>query len=469
MVNVLEVDEVESIEVDRPLNETQVKGAAETEKQTGTMVQTSLPEFGLAGNQIDRTLSSHGARPQIFIDRRGAAAISIEGFEFIELLGKGGEGEVWKARRSDTDQMVAIKIFNRSDFLGDQAEFNQQRAMAEHLALQLGGEGSPFVSISGSGRARDERPYIVMNLMDHERVWKPMINRVFKSNGPAQPATLQVSLDQYVEVFEETVRSSWFLAGVLQKVHDLGLIHRDIKPDNMAFGEATGTIAIAKDGKDFDGKAFNRDDQMKVKNADGEIEKRDHRRSKLLDTGIMARWREEPNNSHRMAEDFKKFQKTVPMVSREKSTMVIGTPSFTPPEAYEGEQGPWSDQYSFALSMYEMLTGYNPRSRDTQGSYSKIPSLWDALPQEFLEKMKDPSFTVLGMPATSVVYLLSEIIEQGTDLEYSKRHKDMGQMADLLSECIVQDDAILATVPQALREMMKKALREQGMAQKSAA
>lgn len=439
---------------------TAIQANVETAKDSGTVIQTSLPKFGLAGSATDRTLTSHG-HPSLTPHPSKSIRPTVEGYELSELLGKGGEGEVWKAVRTDTGQELAVKVFNRSDYVGHDADFNNQRALAEHLAKQFSGDGSPFVSLSGAGHAQDGRPYIVMNLMDNDRVWKPSLRRMFTNEGATVQGKLQVDVKEYIAVFEETVRTSWFLAGVLNKMHGFGLVHRDIKPDNLVFGESTGTISFSKDrNKDFDGSGFDKEAAERDYNGEDEVEAHDFRRSKLLDTGIVARWRETPNSGHRMSADFRKFHASIPMVQREATDHVIGTPAFTPPEAFAGEGGPWSDQYSFALSMYEMLTGFNPRAKDTKDSHTKMPTLWEALPEEFLKKMKDPNFKVLGMPATSVVYLLSEIIEQGTELEYSKRHRDMGQMADLLSECVAQDEVVWATLPQSVRDMLKRQMKQ---------
>jgi serine/threonine protein kinase len=428
-------------------------------------LSAELPDSGLPGHQLERTRTSYGP-PQLSKGHpaRPGTQVSIDGFEMLKLLKKGGEGEVWEVRDVHTDRSLAIKIFNRSDYVyDDKSAFHQQRALNEHVANNL----SSVLGINGWGELADGRPYIVMNRMDHNRGCKEVILECFESPGPAQPAKLRVPIEQFIQVFEEGVRTMAHLATPLHGLHQIGIVHRDIKPDNIMFGEATGVISVNKDPRnDFDGKPFRKEDAFQPKQ-DDVIKHFDYRRAKLLDLGISERWTDTVVNKEQQREDFKKFQASCPMVSRAPTDRVTGTPAFTPKECYTGEQGPWSDQYSFALAFYEFFTGCNPRALDNnETGFSRIPPLEEALPKEFLEKMKDPDFEVCGMPATSLVYMLSATIEQATMVEYTERHKDMEQMAALLNECVLQDEVVWSTYPQPVRDSLRRLKTQQREAQK---
>jgi serine/threonine protein kinase len=388
--------------------------------------------------------------------------LEVEGYEPVRMLGKGGEGEVWEAIRIATGQSVALKVFNRSDYQNASTEFNKQWALSDHLSNHMRAEGSPFVTITGTGATRDGRHYLAMNLVDSDRAWRSTIETIFeRKDAPLDaPPKLQVSLEQYISIFEETVRSSWFFAGVLHKVHRMGLVHRDIKPDNMAFGRVMTRISYPADpSMDFDSRPFEAGASMDDDFEGETLDAADFRESVLLDTGVMARWTElstmksEPRHDQeveqplRLSKDFKKFHATIPQAS----DTVSGTLRYMPPESFKGETGPWSDQYAFGLAVFEMLTGWNPRAKEPNNASMEIPSLWDSLPKEFLEKMKDPNFTVLGLPATSVVYILSEAVAQATNTEYSKRHRNMGQLANILSDCLEQDRVVRQAIPQSMR------------------
>ncbi|MFO1076308.1 MAG: serine/threonine-protein kinase [Planctomycetota bacterium] len=125
-------------------------------------------------------------------------------FELIAPLGSGGGGEVWLARQSSLQRLVALKFLRPST-----DERNRQRLWREaEVAASLDHPGIVPIYAVGSGA---ERAWIAMK-------WLP---------GPA--------LDCIGSPIEATTaaRIAAFAARALHEAHQVGIIHRDIKPSNI--------------------------------------------------------------------------------------------------------------------------------------------------------------------------------------------------------------------------------------------
>ncbi len=210
-------------------------------------------------------------------------------YRLEQRLGVGGMGAVYKASHLFLDRVVAIKIIQpeqrsqehfRAWFLREARAVN----MINHAHV---------VEIYDYGETEDGLAYLVMEFLDGI----PLSNLIVR--GPAQ---LRVAVD----VLEQA-------CAALARAHDLGVIHRDLKPDNIYLLEKGGR-------KNF---------------------------VKLLDFGLARVIRE-----GRLAEE----------------GAVFGTPEYISPEQARGEDAePTSDLYSLGVIFFEMLTGRLPfedRDRD---------------------------------------------------------------------------------------------------------
>ncbi|HTJ81401.1 MAG TPA: protein kinase, partial [Polyangiaceae bacterium] len=127
-----------------------------------------------------------------------------------ELLGRGGMGEVYAARKRDGTDLVAIKLLHPQmlENPDNVARFMREaKATAsvpsEHVAAVI------EVATSQAGI-----PYIVMELLEgHDLAW-------YLRRSP------QLELPQVVEMVEHTARA-------LSAVRAAGIVHRDLKPGNL--------------------------------------------------------------------------------------------------------------------------------------------------------------------------------------------------------------------------------------------
>lgn len=152
-----------------------------------------------------------------------AVSMEIEGYEVGDLIGGGGMGEVYRARRITDGRQVAVKVvagrFTRDPEVTARFE-NEVSAMA-----QL--DHSNVVRIIDQGVTRDGRHCLVSEFIDGCD-----LRRLLKAQRPDTARAL--------EIFDKVC------AGIAH-AHDCGIVHRDIKPANILIG-GDGTVKVADFG-----------------------------------------------------------------------------------------------------------------------------------------------------------------------------------------------------------------------------
>jgi serine/threonine protein kinase len=129
-------------------------------------------------------------------------------YRLVELLGRGGMGEVWRAHDSETDRIVAIKLLPA--FLSGDEEFKHRFRREAHAAARL---NDPHVIPIHHYGEIDGQLYVDMRLIEGRDL------QTVLADGPLNP-------ERAVRIVEQIARA-------LQAAHKVGLIHRDIKPSNV--------------------------------------------------------------------------------------------------------------------------------------------------------------------------------------------------------------------------------------------
>lgn len=149
--------------------------------------------------------------------------IDIPGFELVEPLGAGGFGSVWLAHQPSVDRDVAVKVGHQP--LGD----DMARVRFERECRALGRlSGNPhIVTVHVVGVLDDGRPYLVLE---------------YVGGGTLSDRYQQAPLGAH-----ELSRVGAELCGALEDAHQAGILHRDIKPDNVLL-RADGSAVLGDFG-----------------------------------------------------------------------------------------------------------------------------------------------------------------------------------------------------------------------------
>jgi len=232
---------------------------------------TSVRE--LARDRIERTQ----VRPELQARQAGhelGARIRIPGIKVLRLIGEGGMARVYLASREGDDEPLVAKIL-RSEVTGDKQAL--ERFIEEYnLVARI---RSRHVARIHSHGMSGELAYLVMEFFDGGD-----LNR--RLAGKALPP------EECLRIFRE-------LMFALGDIHEQGILHRDLKPQNLMF-RADGSLAI-------------------------------------LDFGIA---------------------KQVDAIDRTQHGEILGTPRYMSPEQVRGSALDLrTDIYSAGVLLYQMLTG----------------------------------------------------------------------------------------------------------------
>jgi eukaryotic-like serine/threonine-protein kinase len=158
--------------------------------------------------------------PRCLLSADELAPPEIPGLRFAQEIGRGGMGRVFRAEQLRLGRDVAVKLLPPQDepALETQARFERE-------ARALGRLQHPhIVSVYDFGLLPDNERYLVMEFVP---------GGTLRERIPLPPA--------------EAVRVACELCQALAYAHEQGVVHRDIKPDNVLF-DAEGRVKIADFG-----------------------------------------------------------------------------------------------------------------------------------------------------------------------------------------------------------------------------
>jgi eukaryotic-like serine/threonine-protein kinase len=226
-----------------------------------------------------------GARSNGFTGRLTGTTL-VDKYLIEEPLGAGGMCEVYRARHIAMDKEVAIKIL-KPELAADPRiaqRFEQEARAASRV------RHPHAINVTDYGIGHSNTPFLVMELVEGLTV-REMLSR----DGP-------FTIERVANILHQA-------CGALEVAHSVGVIHRDIKPDNIIISEY--------DGKDW---------------------------VEVVDFGV-AKIQEDVNRRAALT----------------GANFIIGTPRYMSPEQCEEKPvDARSDIYSLGVVVYEMLAGEAP-------------------------------------------------------------------------------------------------------------
>lgn len=212
--------------------------------------------------------------------------MEISGYKIEKQIGKGGMAKVYLATHEGLNRQVAIKVMNRQlDDDGNDNNFSDRFIREARIVASLTHQN--IVTIYDVGLS-DGHHYIAMEYLP---------------GGVTLDHKLKKGMSKKEGL--ETIKQ---IGSALGFAHSNGIIHRDVKPENILF-RGDGTAVLTDFG----------------------IAKASASETKMTATG-----------------------------------MVIGTPTYMSPEQAQGfDIGPFSDIYSLGVVFYEILTGKVPYSAES--------------------------------------------------------------------------------------------------------
>src|SRR3954470_22595811 len=216
-----------------------------------------------------------------------------ERYRIIRKVGEGGMGAVYQAEHALIEKRVALKILfqdltRRPDLV---ARFLQEAKSASRIGQEN------VIDISDFGQSADGLVYIAMEFLDGEDLGKTLRSEKQLAWTRTRPILMQI-------------------AKALRAAHSHGIIHRDMKPENV--------YLVAREGRaDF---------------------------VKVLDFGIAKVVSADDNEGPRLTQ----------------TGMIFGTPEYMSPEQAQGHPPDHRvDVYAVGCIMYHMLTGAVPFTADS--------------------------------------------------------------------------------------------------------
>ncbi|MGW1896878.1 serine/threonine-protein kinase [Streptomyces hirsutus] len=156
------------------------------------------------------------SQPQSSQDDPGVGRLIAGRYRLLSKLGHGGMGTVWRAADETVDREVAVKEPRVPDHLPERERANAFERMRREARAAARLDHPAVVNVHDVAVV-DGRPWIVMELVQ----------------GRSLGAVLQ---EEGTLSAREAARVGLEVLGALEAAHAAGILHRDVKPDNVLLG-----------------------------------------------------------------------------------------------------------------------------------------------------------------------------------------------------------------------------------------
>jgi serine/threonine-protein kinase len=268
-------------------------------------------------------------------------------YRIEERISEGGMGTVYRATHVLMEKAVAIKVLHPSLAADDKivARFTREAKAASRIS------NPHALNVTDFGESENGIVFLVMEYLRGKT-----LKEVIRGEGP-------MPLERVVEVTRQ-------ICGALDAAHAEGVVHRDLKSDNIMLEEVAG-------GNDW---------------------------AKVLDFGIAKILETEGTDPELTAPN-----------------LIIGTPQYMSPEQCSQASGidARSDIYSLGIILYEMLVGH-------------VPFTGESATAIMLKHLQEPPPSVLD-ERKDLPPSVGEVIARALSKLPEERHESAGELAEALA------------------------------------
>jgi eukaryotic-like serine/threonine-protein kinase len=328
-------------------------------------VEALLASHRQAGNFIETPLASLAAS----IVKNGRSDVlmgqMIGHYKISKRIGRGGMGEVYLASDISAGRKAALKLLP-TQFTGDAERMKRFQQEARAVA----GLNHPNILTIYEVGADSSLRYIASELIEGETLRQRLVR---ESMQPSEAVEIAIQV-----------------AGALAAAHEAGVVHRDVKPEN---------IMLRPDGY-----------------------------VKVLDFGIA-----------------KLAEQEVPVTMAEEEALllvetnlgsVLGTVRYMSPEQARGAPvDRRTDIWSLGVVLYEMVTGHVPFTGDTPGEVMS----------SILEREPPPLTSYVAHPSAVLQQIISKTLRKDREKRYHSAHELLRALKDLRHKLEFQDQSERST------------------------
>lgn len=296
-------------------------------------------------------------------------------YRIIELIGQGGMGRVYRAEHQELGKEVAVKVLPAH--FAERGDAVQRFIQEAKTASQVGHEN--IVDVNDLGKTREGMPFFVMEYLRGKD-----LQTVLNDERPLR--------------WDERTRDIFAqICSALAAAHDRGIIHRDMKPENVFLIER-------RDRKEF---------------------------VKILDFGI-AKLRAETPSEKKSEEPTRTPEASAGRRHLTRDGTVLGTVFYMAPEQGLGKEiDQRADIYAVGVMLYEMLTGYLPFDIPNE---TKMDS--DAIVKILEMHLNEPAVPPrTRRPEANIPEEVEAIVMKALEKDPAARFGNMGDMEAALLRC----------------------------------
>ncbi len=290
-------------------------------------------------------------------------------YRVIRRLGEGGMGAVYLAEHVVIQKKMALKVLapelaRRPDLV---ARFLQEARSASRIGHEN------VIDISDFGQAGDGYVYIAMEFLDGQD-----LGNLVRSDGALPwPRARNIIMQ---------------ICRALRAAHDKGIVHRDMKPENI--------FLIHREGQpDF---------------------------VKILDFGIAKVMGAGDENAPRLT----------------RTGMIFGTPEYMAPEQAEGKDADHRvDVYAVGCIIYHLITGQTPFVAE---------SFMAMLTKHMMEDPVPPS---VRRPDLAITPEMDALVLKALEKERDSRYQSMAEFLEAVTTCLGPEGDVAESRPGATRAL----------------